>query len=154
MTTTTKATWIETLISQYATDSRALDNYRKSLDLDDPQEKEEAGTVSEMLSDMRYALTWLKRGRRPGSRRGVEITDVYRQREIYIKLSGQEITDAERLRLVDSLLALSDRERTCFLLHMAQGLTLLEISHKLNLSRGAIYEYVKRAKAKLKQDFI
>lgn len=154
MTTTTKATWIETLISQYATDSRALDNYRKSLDLDDPQEKEEAGTVSEMLSDMRYALTWLKRGRRPGSRRGIEITDVYRQREIYIKLSGKEITDAERLRLVDALLALSDRERTCFLLHMAQGLTLLEISSKLNLSRGAAYEYVKRAKAKLKQDFI
>ncbi|WP_336759413.1 sigma-70 family RNA polymerase sigma factor [Paenibacillus sp. USHLN196] len=154
MTTTTKATWIETLISQYATDSRALDNYRKSLDLNDPQEKEEAGTVSEMLSDMRYALTWLKRGRRPGSRRGVEITDVYRQREIYIKLSGQEITDAERLKLVDALLALSDRERTCFLLHMAQGLTLLEISSKLALSKNTVRDYVDRAKDKISKEFL
>jgi len=154
MSTPVKATWIETLISQYATETYVLDKYRKSLDLEDPKAAEEADTVSGMLSDMRYALTWLKRGRRPGSRRGAEITDVYRQREIYIKLSGQEITDAERLKLVDALLALSDRERTCFLLHMAQGLTLQEISHKLNISRGAAYEYVKRAKEKLQQDFI
>ncbi|WP_127539373.1 sigma-70 family RNA polymerase sigma factor [Paenibacillus illinoisensis] len=154
MITPTKATWIETLISQYATEAHVLDKYRKTLDLDDPQEAEEADKVSEMLSDMRYALTWLKRGRRPGSRRGVEITDVYRQREIYIKLSGQEITDAERLRLVDALLALSDRERTCFLLHMAQGLTLLEISSKLNLSKRSVQEYVTRAKDKISKEFL
>lgn len=152
--TTPKATWIETLISQYATDSQILDKYRKGLDLDNPQEAEEADKVSEMLSDMRYALTWLKRGRRPGSRRGAEITDVYRQREIYIKLSGQEITDAERLKLVDALLALSDRERTCFLLHMAQGLTLLEISTKLKLSKRTVQDYVNRAKNKILKEFL
>ncbi|WFR65739.1 hypothetical protein P9222_33210 (plasmid) [Paenibacillus amylolyticus] len=38
MTTTTKATWIETLISQYSTEAYVLDKYRKSLDLNDPQE--------------------------------------------------------------------------------------------------------------------
>lgn len=154
MSTTTKATWIETLISQYATETYVLDKYRKGLDLNDLQEAKEADTVSGMLSDMRYALTWLKRGRRPGSRRGAEITDVYRQREIYIKLSGQEITEAERLRLVDALLALSDRERTCFLLHMAQGLTLLDISAKLNLSKRTVQDYVDRAKDKLAKEFL
>lgn len=31
---------------------------------------------------------------------------------------------------------------------------LLEISHKLNLSRGGVYEYVKPGQPKLIQDFI
>ncbi|MNW11288.1 positive control sigma-like factor [compost metagenome] len=62
--------------------------------------------------------------------------------------------EAERLKLVDALLSLSDRERTCFLLHMAQGLTLLEISGKLNLSKNTVRMYVDRAKGKIKQDFL
>lgn len=151
---TTKATWIETLISQYAAETHTLERYRDTLDLKDPAAAEEAETVSGMLADMRYALTWMRRGRRPGSRRGAERTDVYRQREIYIKLSAQEISEAERLRLVDALLSLSDRERTCFLLHMAQGLTLQEISHKLGVSRASVQDYVSRAKCKIKQDFL
>jgi RNA polymerase sigma factor (sigma-70 family) len=149
-----KATWIETLICQYATEAHTLERYRDALDLKDPAAAEEAETVSGMLADMRYALTWMRRGRRPGSRRGAERTDVYRQREIYIKLSAREITEAERLRLVDALLSLSDRERTCFLLHMAQGLTLQEISDKLELSKRSVQEYVFRAKGKISKDFL
>ncbi|WP_410512063.1 sigma factor-like helix-turn-helix DNA-binding protein [Paenibacillus sp. BR2-3] len=149
-----KATWIETLIGQYASETHVLEKYRDTLDLTDPAAAEEHETVSGMLADMRYALTWMRRGRRPGSRRGAEVTDVYRQREIYIKLSGQDISDAERLRLVDALLALSDRERTCFLLHMAQGLTLQDISHKLKLSKASIQDYVNRAKKKISEEFL
>ncbi|NQX45329.1 sigma-70 family RNA polymerase sigma factor [Paenibacillus tritici] len=149
-----KATWIETLIGQYAAETHVLERYRDTLDLSLPAAAEEAETVSGMLADMRYALTWMRRGRRPGSRRGAERTDVYRQREIYIKLSAREITELERLRLVDALLALSDRERTCFLLHMAQGLTLQEISDKLRLSKNTVRDYVDRAKKKISSDFL
>jgi RNA polymerase sigma factor (sigma-70 family) len=149
-----KATWIETLISEYASETYKLERYRSTLDLKNNAAAEEAEVVSGMLADMRYALTWMKRGRRPGSRRGVEITDVYRQREIYIKLSAQQIGETERLKLVDALLALSDRERTCFLLHMAQGLTLQEISSKLGVSRATVQDYVNRAKGKIKQEFL
>lgn len=149
-----KATWIETLIGQYAAETHVLERYRDTLDLSTPAAAEEAETVSGMLADMRYALTWMRRGRRPGSRRGAERTDVYRQREIYIKLSAREITEAERLRLVDALLSLSDRERTCFLLHMAQGLTLQEISDKLRLSKNTVRDYVDRAKKKISSDFL
>ncbi|MBT2287990.1 sigma-70 family RNA polymerase sigma factor [Paenibacillus albidus] len=149
-----KATWIETLIGQYAAETHVLERYRDTLDLSDPVAAEEAETVSGMLADMRYALTWMRRGRRPGSRRGAERTDVYRQREIYIKLSAQQISETERLRLVDALLALSDRERTCFLLHMAQGLTLADISSKLNLSKRTVQSYIDRAKEKITSDFL
>ncbi|MGE7616110.1 sigma factor-like helix-turn-helix DNA-binding protein [Paenibacillus sp. FSL H7-0737] len=43
---------------------------------------------------------------------------------------------------MDALLALSDRERTCFLLHMAQDLKLLEISSILNQSKNTVSMYV------------
>ncbi|BCG57473.1 sigma-70 family RNA polymerase sigma factor [Paenibacillus sp. URB8-2] len=146
-------TWIEDLIRQYASETHVLERYRDSLDVADPAAAEEADVVSGMLADMRYALSWMKRGRRPGSRRGAERTDVYRQRELFIKLSGTKMGNAERLQMVEALLALSDRERTCFLLHMAQGLTLQEISHKLGISRASVQDYVNRAKCKIKQDF-
>lgn len=149
-----KATWIETLIGQYAAETHVLERYRDSLDLSLPAAAEEAETVSGMLADMRYALTWMRRGRRPGSRRGAERTDVYRQREVYIKLSGAQMSGAERLRMVEALLALSDRERTCFLLHMAQGLTLQEISDKLELSKRTVQSYIDRAKEKISEQFL
>ncbi|MNB80566.1 positive control sigma-like factor [compost metagenome] len=64
------------------------------------------------------------------------------------------MTDAERLKMVEALLALSDRERTCFLLHMAQGLTLAAISDKLGVSKNTVRMYVDRAKIKISQDFL
>lgn len=150
MSTKSTTTWVEDLIKQYAAETHILERYRDSLDIDTPGAAEEAETVSGMLADMRYALTWLKRGRRPGSRRGVEITDVYRQRAMLIKLAGQEMSSEEKLRVVDALLLLSDRERTCFLLYVAHGLTCQEISSKLNLASSTVYQYVTRAKDKLR----
>ncbi|MDF9845187.1 MULTISPECIES: sigma-70 family RNA polymerase sigma factor [unclassified Paenibacillus] len=148
-----KATWIETLICQYATEAHTLERYRDTLDLKDPAAAEEAETVSGMLADMRYALTWMRRGRRPGSRRGAERTDVYRQRELLVKLAGDEMSNEEKLHMVDALLLLSDRERTCFLLYVAQGLLCQEISDKLGIAPSTVYMYVTRAKDKLKKHF-
>ncbi|MEC0234443.1 sigma factor-like helix-turn-helix DNA-binding protein [Paenibacillus kribbensis] len=147
-------TWVEDLIKQYAAETHILERYRDSLDIDTPGAAEEAETVSGMLADMRYALTWMRRGRRPGSRRGAERTDVYRQRELLIKLAAAEMTIDERLRLTEALLTLSERERTCFLLHMAQGLTLQEISDKLGVTKRSAQEYVARARDKISKQLL
>ena len=61
---------ITELIVQYSQGIRRLDQYRRSLDRSDPDQTDEARTVSGMLSDMRYSLDWMRRGRRPGSRKG------------------------------------------------------------------------------------
>lgn len=153
MSTMSTTTWVEDLIKQYAAETHVLERYRDSLDTEAPGAADEAETVSGMLADMRYALTWMRRGRRPGSRRGAERTDVYRQRELLIKLAAAEMTLDERLRLAEALLTLSERERTCFLLHMAQGLTLQEISDKLELSKNSVRMYVDRAKKKIFAEF-
>jgi len=63
---------ITELIVQYSDGIRHLDSYRRSLDRSNPDEADEARTVSSMLNDMRYSLDWMRRGRRPGSRKGAE----------------------------------------------------------------------------------
>ena len=61
---------ITELIEQYTAGIRHLDRYRRSIDRSSLDGEDEARTVSSMLSDMRYALDWMRRGRRPGSRKG------------------------------------------------------------------------------------
>ncbi len=144
---------IQKLIMEYAKGAKDLEKYRGTLDLRIPLDAEEDVIISGMLSDMRYALEWMRKGKRPGNRRGADITDVYRQRELYTELQPMSLTTHDRNKLALILLELSTRERTCFLLHMAHGLTYQEISARLELSKRSIQEYVNRAKSKIQQGF-
>jgi len=138
---------ISDLIQQYTAGIKYLDQYRRSLDTSDPYAADEAKTVSDMLGDMRYALDWMRRGRRPGSRRGVERHDIYRRRELLA--SAEPMTDEERRKLLDCVAVMTERELTCWLLHMAHGLTFAEIGDRLGLSRRTVQQYVERARKKV-----
>jgi len=140
---------ITELIVQYSDGIRHLDQYRRSLDRSDPDRADEARTVSGMLSDMRYALDWMRRGRRPGSRKGAERRDIYRRRELLAQV--EPLTEDERRRLIDCVAVMTERELTCWLLHMAHGLTYAEIGDRLGLSRNTVRVFVERARAKAQQ---
>lgn len=142
-------TWVDELIDQYTSGVRGLEAYRDSLDRSDIYEADESKTVSGMLSDMRYALDWMRRGRRPGSRRGAERRDIYRRREL---LAGTtELTEDEKRRLIDCVAVMTERELTCWLLHMAHGLTQNEIADRLKVSRASVRMYLDRAKRKVEE---
>src|SRR5690606_40090054 len=143
--------WVEELIEQYTSGVRDLERYRKSLDRTNPYEAEEAKTVSGMLNDMRYSLDWMRRGRRPGSRKGAERRDIYRRRELLA--STEPMTEEERRRLIDCMAVMTERELTCWLLHMAHGLTYAEIGDRLKLSRASVRMYLDRAKKKVEERF-
>lgn len=138
---------ITELIVQYSDGIRHLDSYRRSLNRHNPDEADEARTVSGMLSDMRYALDWMRRGRRPGSRKGAERHDIYRRRELLAQV--EPLTEEERRRLIDCVAVMTERELTCWLLHMAHGLTFQEIGDRLGLSRRTVQQYVERARKKV-----
>ena len=142
-------TWVEELIEQYTSGVRDLERYRKSLDRTDLYEAEDAKTVSGMLSDMRYALDWMRRGRRPGSRKGAERRDIYRRRELLAQV--EPLTEEERRRLIDCVAVMTERELTCWLLHMAHGLTQNEIADRMNISRASVRVYLERAKRKVQE---
>jgi len=142
---------IAELIVQYSDGIRHLDSYRRSLDRSNPNEADESRTVAGMLSDMRYALDWMRRGRRPGSRKGAEKRDIYRRRELL--QSAEPMTEEERRRLIDCVAVMTERELTCWLLHMAHGLTQNEIADRLKVSRASVRMYLDRAKKKVEEKF-
>jgi RNA polymerase sigma-70 factor (ECF subfamily) len=142
-------TWVDELIDQYISGVRGLKAYRDSLDRSDIYEADESKTVSGMLSDMRYALDWMRRGRRPGSRKGAERRDIYRRRELLAQV--EPLTEEERQRLIDCVAVMTERELTCWLLHMAHGLTQNEIADRLGVSRTSVQQFLNRAKSKIQQ---
>lgn len=156
-------TWVEKLVTEYGDSKLKLEGYRDKLDPKNPLQQEELTTVDGMISDMNYALEWLRSGRRPWSRRGVENRDAYRRAALMdmdlfpaVNFEPDELEiSAERKRqLVSVLLKMSARERQCYLLHMAQGLTYANVAKELKLSKRSVQQYVERARAKVQQGII
>lgn len=159
-------TWVKERLREYNKGKRTLERYRATLIRDDPKDQTqdelaEIDTVSGMISDMSFAIEWMRTGRRPRSRRGVEIRDAY-SRAILMDMDllpvmtaepKQEMnfTDRQKRDMARILLRLSDRERQCFLLHAVQGLSFAEIGKEMKLSRTAVQSYVERAKSKVQQ---
>lgn len=159
-------TWVERLIEEYNDGKNQLESHLHKLDLqdpdrEDPQVERDRELVSGMIADMHYAIDWMRSGRRPGSRRGTEIKDAY-SRAILLDMDLLPANDEEpepelsvtmeqKRALVRVLMKLSKRERQCYLLHTAQGLSLAEIGKEMKLSKAAVQKYVDRAKSKVGQ---
>lgn len=157
-------TWVDKLIDEYTLGKKELEKYKATLDIydidkDDVQKRKDFTLVNGMISDMNFSLEWMKKGRRPGNRRGADRQSVY-QRTALIDMdlfpsldltpSKRTLTDEEKKKIVDVLLEMSARERQCYLMHMAQGLSYGQISKELEISRRTVQQYVERAKKKVK----
>lgn len=152
-----KTTWIERLIEEYSVGKRKLEQYRETLDK--YEDEIEYDAVTGMISDMKFALEWMKRGRRPGNRRGIEKQNVYQRTALLdtslfpsldLEVQERTLTDEEKRAIIDILWELSYRERQCYLLHMAQGWSLQEIADELGIAKSTVQQYVDRAKAKIR----
>jgi RNA polymerase sigma factor (sigma-70 family) len=153
-------TWVEKLITEYGDAKQKLEGYKLKLDPLNPLQQEELNTVSGMIADMNYALEWLSSGRRPWTRRGIDSRDAYRRAALMdmdlfpavdFEPDEVEITHERKRQLVNVLLKMSKRERQCYLLHMAQGLSLAEIAKELNVSKASIQTHINRARGKVQQ---
>lgn len=151
-------TWVENMINEYNVGKKALEDYREKLNLDIPSDAEEHKVVSEMISDMQYALEWMRKGRRPGNRRGIDRRAIYQRTtlmnmdifpEINLEQPKRSLDDDEKLLIVEVLMDLSVRERQCYLLHMAQGKSYAQIAAEIGISRRTVQQYVERAKKKV-----
>lgn len=151
--------WVDELINEYTIGKRKLEEYRESLNRDIPADEEDYRIVGEMISDMEFSLEWMKRGRKPETRRGIDKKSAYQRRvlldmdlfpSIELKPNQTYLNDEQKRILIDTLVSFSIRERQCYLLHMAQGLSLQEIAHELGIKKRTVQQYVDRAKEKIK----
>jgi RNA polymerase sigma factor (sigma-70 family) len=152
-------TWVDQLVREYSRGKKQLEKYKDTLDSSNPEQKEECEVVSGMISEMRFSIEWMRSGRRPGTIRGVDIHDAYRvsslrDMDLFPTLDLQtdqpSLSNQEKKKIVDILLQLSTRERECYLLHRAHGLSIRQIADELGISKRSVQTHVKRADNKIK----
>lgn len=155
-------TWVKQLKTEYADSARRLQQYRDRLiqtDLD-AEMHPDMQIVEDMLADLHYSLEWLQTGRQPNRRRGVDIHDAYSRAilmdmdlmpEQVVERQELRVTEAQKVELVRILMRMSARERQCFLLHTAYGLSERDIAEELKLTRRTVRTNIQRAKSKVGQ---
>lgn len=137
--------------------------------MDEEQEKVDGPLIGGMISDLQYAIDWMKSGRRPGTRRGVERLAAYQRErpmdplvmQSYVssaqgdpyKMIDEEpvhhLTRDEKERLEDALSVLTKKEREVYLMSRGFCLSYAEIANYLCVSRSAVQDTVERAEKKI-----
>lgn len=154
-------TWVKQLKREYAAGRRKLEAYRDHLQGTEPNEQtaDEIAVVEGMIAEMNYAIEWMRTGRQPNRRRGVDIHDAYK-RSILMDMDllpdtppeqESRITIVQKQAAVKVLMLLSPRELECYLLHASIGLSEREIAKSLKISRASVRKFVERAKYKVAQ---
>lgn len=125
--------------------------------------------VSGMVSDLEYALEWMKTGRQPGNRRGIERRAAYQRERPFDPVlmqryfrSGKEdvyewddhreenlITARDRKRIDDVLSVLTKRELEVYLMSRGHCLSFGQIANQLCVSKGTVQKMIERAEAKI-----
>jgi RNA polymerase sigma factor (sigma-70 family) len=123
--------------------------------------EEDMRLLGGMASDLQYSLDWLRSGRRPGNRRGIERRAAYqRERPIdpvhiqnFVANPTKEkpctVTDWDRQRIEDALSILTVREREIYLMARGQCLSYEQIAGYLFVCKSTVQTTVERADNKI-----
>lgn len=128
-------------------------------------DRAEREVIGGMISDCEYVLEWLRTGRRPGNRRGIERRAAY-QRErptdpavlhTYLVRTSEgraesipRVSDRDRGKLEKALSILTKRERECYYMVVGQRLPYSEAALLLGIKKGSVQWFVESARKKLK----
>ena len=117
-----------------------------------------------IVSDLDYCIEWMRTGRRPGNRRGIErrskgqrevLMDPLRM-QAYVKNSKAgsptNLTDWQRYQIEDALSRLSPRERECYILAHGECFSFGEIANMIGITKASVQDYVDRAQRKISQE--
>lgn len=125
----------------------------------------ELRTISGMVSDMEYAISWLDNAREPGLKRGITNKSRYQRTELWAEIDilsmkayrmqsateGKELTFEEYTRMNEILECLTKREREAYTYIMGEGHTYATTAHYMGITRSAVQMMVNRSKAKIQQ---
>ncbi|MBM7717238.1 RNA polymerase sigma-70 factor (ECF subfamily) [Bacillus thermophilus] len=156
--------WADILIQEYSEGKRQLDKLRNSLDETDPMDMQDRKTISSMIGDMDFVIKWLETGQQPGVMRGIDVKSVYQKRsletmefipDIMEQLEPNHkplsLSEEQKKVLLNILSSFSFRERQCYILHVAQGLSMSDIAEMLSLKKRTVQQYIERARKKVEQ---
>lgn len=118
-------------------------------------------SITESISDVTFIIDWLKTGKMPGSRRGIEnlsydqrtivmnplLLQCYRDRSV--AGSRVHVDEVQREKIDQVLSILSEMERECYLMHVAGGMSMSKIGYLLKVKKRTVQSYIERAKKKI-----
>lgn len=151
------------LISQYTDSLKIVRQLQKKAN-----DKDKA-LLSGMASDLEFALTWMKTGRRPGNRRGVERLAAYQRERCYDPLviqkffrstsdeyywseDGSEedlISEWNRERIEQALARLTAREKEIYIMSRGAVMSYEQIAAMLAISKSTVQTTIQRAEKKI-----
>src|SRR5690625_7520250 len=67
-----------------------------------------------------------------------------------IEPEERTLDQEEKRAIINMLSDLSHRERQCYLLHMANGMSMQEIAVELDIKKPTVQKFIERAKNKIK----
>jgi len=151
--------WADQLLEEYEGGRRELGSMKDDLNLELLQDQEDKRQINSMISDMSFSIDWMKKGRRPGNLRGIDRRSAYQRRALLdmdlfpsldIEPEERTLDQEEKRAIINMLSDLSHRERQCYLLHMANGMSMQEIAVELDIKKPTVQKFIERAKNKIK----
>lgn len=133
-------------------------------DLMDPI-KIEKNALAASVSDLEYSIEWMETGYPPGYRRPMERRSISQRTKVWdpqwmehltayefefeVAEVGRQLTTEEEWMIEDALRNLSERERQCYVLHHAIGLSLQSIANEMDVKKGSVQVMLRRADEKI-----
>lgn len=159
-------TWLmKKLMQQYIETRKELESSKVGAT------EKDISIINGMISDINYALEWMRTAKQPGKTRGIERRAAYEREkpcdpllmQRYVRstvmpvyewdMEAKEsvISEWDRTQLEDALSTLTDREKEIYVMSRGHGLTQDKISSYLKLSRNTVKTYLERADKKIGQ---
>lgn len=150
--------WADELIGEYKEGKKALRELHSD-SIDSPDGQQDRSQINSMMDGMDFSIKWMQTGREPGTHRGAGMRGVYQFEDMDILPDINEHLRAEREQLmingdirrvlVQVFRLLSDRERQCYIMYEAEGMSMSEIGLKLGISKWTARTHIDRAREKV-----
>lgn len=152
---------VRTMVYEYRRSIRLANKaYAAAPDIKEDPNSIERTIISEMISDMNFALSWIHCGFNPYHKRGayrrseVQFMDPDLMDAIELESAPQhshELSDKERMKIDFALSKLTERETDIYVMHHAEMLPLDEIAELLGVKKSTVATTCSRAQRKIEK---
>lgn len=156
--------WADQLLEEYEEGRKGLREMNNKLDPESDTDKLDRSHINSMIDSMTFSIDWMETGRQPGLYRGADKRDAYRvkqydemdvipdiKEELRKEREPLYMSQSQKHVFMDVIRNLSNRERQCFIMHIAEQLSMSEIADKLNIKKRTVQQYVERAREKVEK---
>ena len=123
---------------------------------------EQETVVNGMISDLQYAIEWMKCGEDPERYLDVKADQSYYHRRVLLDMDkfpcldiepthSRPLADKKKIIIQHVLSELTERQLTCYLLNAAHMRSYQEIAEELGIKKSTVQDHIELAREKIKR---